>query len=129
MSLYDREDSRFFKKQHLERAHAFYEKYGGKTVIMARFVPIVRTFCPPVAGAAKMSYARYVAYDIAGGFLWVWGMVLLGYSLGRKIPHIEQKIHYVIAAVIVISLLPVGIQALRLRAKKNDEAVATVEAE
>jgi membrane-associated protein len=128
MSLYQREDSRFFKKQHLERAHAFYEKYGGKTVILARFVPIVRTFCPPVAGAAKMSYARYVAYDIVGGFLWVWGMVLLGYTLGRKIPHIEQKIHYVIAAVIVVSLLPVGIQALRLRAKRNSEGVETAKA-
>jgi membrane-associated protein len=128
MSLYERQDSRFFKKQHLERAHAFYEKYGGKTVIMARFVPIVRTFCPPVAGAARMSYARYVAYDIVGGFLWVWGMILLGYTLGRKIPHVEQKIHYVIAAVIVISLLPVAIQALRLRAKKDAEAVATAEA-
>jgi membrane-associated protein len=124
MSLYQREDSRFFKKQHLQRAHDFYEKYGGKTVIMARFVPIVRTFCPPVAGAAKMSYTRYLAYDIAGGFLWVWGMVLLGYTLGRKIPHVEQKIHYVIAAVIVVSLLPVGIQALRLRGKKDAPGVA-----
>jgi membrane-associated protein len=124
MSLYERQDSRFFKKQHLQRAHDFYEKYGGKTVIMARFVPIVRTFCPPVAGAAKMSYTRYLAYDIAGGFLWVWGMILLGYTLGRKIPHIEQKIHYVIAAVIVVSLLPVGIQALRLRGKKAAPGVA-----
>ena len=129
MSLYQREDSRFFKKQHLQRAHDFYEKYGGKTVIMARFVPIVRTFCPPVAGAAKMSYARYVAYDVTGGFLWVWGMVLLGYTLVRKIPHVEQKIHYVIAAVIVVSLLPVGIQALRLRTKRNTEDVETAQAE
>src|ERR1700735_2934001 len=82
-SLYAREDSRFFKKKHLQRAHEFYEQYGGKTIILARFVPIIRTFCPPVAGAAKMKYGRYLAYDIAGGFLWVWAMVLLGYGVGR----------------------------------------------
>ncbi len=70
-ALYRREDSLVFKKRHLRRAHDFYEKYGGKTVILARFVPIVRTFCPPVAGAAEMAYGRYLAYDIAGGILWV----------------------------------------------------------
>ena len=85
-NLYRREDSRFFKKRHLERAHEFYENYGGKTVIMARFVPIIRTFCPPVAGAAKMSYPRYLAYDVAGGFLWVWSMVFVGFTLGQDGP-------------------------------------------
>ena len=68
-NLYRREDSRFFKKRHLERAHEFYEHYGGKTIILARFVPIIRTFCPPVAGAAGMSYPRYLAYDMVGGTL------------------------------------------------------------
>ena len=82
-ALYQREDSRFFKRSHLQRAHEFYEKYGASTIILARFVPIIRTFCPPVAGAAKMSYPRYLAYDIFGGFLWVWGMILLGYTLGQ----------------------------------------------
>src|SRR6202049_737508 len=73
-ALYRREDSLVFRKSHLERAHQFYEKYGGKTVILARFVPIIRTFCPPVAGAEQMPYARYFSYDVAGGILWGGGM-------------------------------------------------------
>ena len=102
-SLYGRGDSRFFKKEAPgERAHDFYQKYGGKTIILARFVPIIRTFCPPVAGAAKMSYGRYLVYDIFGGLLWVWGMVLVGYTLGRTVPNVDSKIHYIIAAVIVL---------------------------
>lgn len=114
-SLYKRDDSRLFKKRHLERAHEFYEHYGGKTVILARFVPIIRTFCPPVAGAARMPYRRYFLYDIAGGFLWVWSTVLLGYTLGLTIPNIDKKIHYVIAAVIVVSLLPAVYHAWKQR--------------
>jgi membrane-associated protein len=112
-ALYQREDSRFFKKSHLMRAHEFYEKHGARTIILARFVPIVRTFCPPVTGAAKMSYTRYLAYDIFGGFLWVWSMVLLGYTLGRSVPNIDKRIHYIIAAVIVLSLIPAAISAWR----------------
>lgn len=105
-ALYRREDSLIFRKRHLRRAHEFYEKYGGKTIILARFVPIVRTFCPPVAGAAEMPYARYFAFDVVGGLLWGGGMILGGYFLGRQIPNIGENIHYVIAAVIVLSLLP-----------------------
>jgi len=116
--LYRREDSRFFKKQHLERAHAFYEKYGGKTVILARFVPIIRTLCPPVTGAARMSYFRYLAYDIFGGIFWVSSMVLGGFILGSAVPHIENKIHWVIAVVVLVSLIPVFLQAWKLRRKK-----------
>ena len=118
-TLYRRPDSRFFKRHHLENAHAFYERYGGKTVIFARFIPIIRTFCPPVAGAAKMKYARYLAYDICGGFLWVWGMVLVGYTLGRTVPHVEKRIHYIIAAVIVVSLLPAAFHAWKSRGSKT----------
>jgi len=116
-SLYGRKDSRFFKKKHLEEAHRFYEEYGGQAIIIARFIPIIRTFCPPVAGAAKMRYSRYLINDICGGFLWVWGMVLVGYTLGRTVPHIDSKIHYVIAVVIVLSLLPPAIHAWRARAR------------
>jgi membrane-associated protein len=116
-SLYKREDSRFFRKRHLERAHEFYERYGGKTVILARFVPIIRTFCPPVAGAARMSYSRYLIYDIFGGFLWVWSMTLLGYTLGRSVPNIDKRIHFVIAAVIVASLLPAAYSAWKARSQ------------
>jgi membrane-associated protein len=114
-ALYRREDSLIFRKRHLERAQQFYEKYGGKTVILARFVPIVRTFCPPVAGAARMPYGRYLAFDVAGGLLWVGSMILGGYFLGSMIPNIDNRIHYVIAAVIFVSLLPAIISILRAR--------------
>lgn len=114
-ALYRREDSLVFRKRHLQRAHDFYEKYGGKTVILARFIPVVRTFCPPVAGAAEMAYGRYLAYDIAGGVLWVGSMILGGYFLGRQIPNISDNIHYVIAVVIFLSLLPPIIGFLRSR--------------
>lgn len=118
-ALYSREDSRFFKRKHLVEAHNFYEHYGGKTVIMARFLPIIRTFCPPVAGAAEMSYARYLTYDIIGGFLWVWGMTLLGYSLGKTVPNIDKKIHIIIAAVIVVSFLPAALHYWRSKSRKG----------
>lgn len=124
-ALYRREDSLIFRKRHLERAHNFYEKYGGKTVILARFVPIIRTFCPPVAGAAGMSYARYFAYDVAGGVLWVWSMILAGYLLGSVVPNIGSRIHYVIAAVIFLSFIPAIIGILRARfARKASPAPA-----
>ena len=114
-ALYNREDSFFFRKRHLQRAHDFSETYGGKTVILARFVPIIRTFCPPVAGAAQMPYARYLIYDTFGGIFWVGTMILGGYFLGRSIPNIGQRIHYVILAVVVLSLLPAFIAVLRSR--------------
>src|SRR6266446_2517339 len=118
-ALYRREDSLFFRRSHLQRAHDFYEKYGGRAVILARFIPIVRTFCPPVAGAAKMPYLRYLAFDIFGGIFWVGAMILGGYSLGRSVPNIGQRIHYVIAVVIVVSILPAVISIYRARHKFN----------
>jgi membrane-associated protein len=114
-ALYRREESFFFRRSHLEAAHEFYEKYGGKTVILARFVPIVRTFCPPVAGAAQMFYFRYLVYDLFGGIFWVGSMVLGGYFLGRSVPNIGQRIHYVIAVVVFLSLLPAFISFMRAR--------------
>jgi membrane-associated protein len=114
-ALYRREDSLFFRRSHLQRAHDFYEKYGGRAVILARFVPIVRTFCPPVAGAAQMPYLRYLTYDIFGGIFWVGAMILGGYFLGRSIPNISQRIHYVITAVILLSILPAIVGILRTR--------------
>jgi membrane-associated protein len=114
-ALYRREDSFFFRRSHLQRAHDFYEKYGGRAVIFARFIPIVRTFCPPVAGAAAMPYLRYLAFDVCGGTLWVGAMILGGFSLGRSVPNIGQRIHYVIAAVVLVSVLPAVISILRAR--------------
>ena len=112
-ALYRREDSFFFRRSHLQRAHDFYEKYGGRAVILARFVPIVRTFCPPVAGAARMPYTRYLAFDIFGGIFWVGTMILGSYFLGHLIPNIAQRIHYVIAVVILVSVLPVIVSLAR----------------
>jgi membrane-associated protein len=114
-AIYKKEDSFLFRRIHLQRAHDFYEKYGGRAVILARFIPIIRTFCPPVAGAAKMPYYRYLLFDIAGGVIWVGTMILGGYFLGRSIPNISQRIHYVIAVVILLSILPAIISILRAR--------------
>jgi membrane-associated protein len=114
-ALYRREDSLFFRRSHLQRAHDFYEKYGGRAVILARFVPIIRTFCPPVAGAARMPYTRYIGFDILGGIFWVGTMILGSYFLGQLIPNIAQRIHYVIAVVILLSILPVIVSLLRAR--------------
>jgi membrane-associated protein len=127
-ALYRREDSFVFRKRHLVRAHAFYEKYGGKTVILARFVPVVRTFCPPVAGAAMMPYGRYVAFDVVGGIVWVGSMILGGYFLGSMIPDIGKRIHYVIAAVIFLSLLPAVISVLRARYSGDSKPASVVPA-
>ena len=108
-ALYRREDSFFFRRSHLQRAHDFYEKYGGRAVILARFVP--------VAGAAKMSYPSYLAFDIFGGIFWVGAMILGGFSLGRSVPNIGERIHYVIAVVVVVSVLPAVISIYRSRHK------------
>jgi membrane-associated protein len=104
-------------REHLERAHAFYEKYGSKTIVIARFVPIVRTFVPAVAGAAEMNYRRFVTYNIFGGMLWVLSTTLLGYVFGRTIPNIESHLHLVIAIVVFLSLLPAIIEWQRHRKK------------
>lgn len=129
-ALYRREDSLIFKKRHLERAHQFYEKYGPKTIILARFVPIVRTFCPPVAGAAQMSYGRYLTYDVFGGIFWVGSMILGGYYLGRLVgPEVlSRQIHWVIGVVVFLSLLPAIIGGLRARSRKAHKAAAPLPA-
>jgi membrane-associated protein len=123
-ALYSRPDSTFFKRRHLERAHQFYEKHGGMTIILARFMPIVRTFCPPVAGAARMSYSKYLAYDIAGGALWVGSMTLGGFAVGKLMPNLGERIHYVILGVVFLSLLPAIIGALRARESKSTAPIA-----
>ncbi len=114
-ALYRREDSLFFRRGHLQRAHEFYEKYGGRAVILARFVPIVRTFCPPVAGAAAMRYPTYLIYDIFGGSLWIGSMLLGGYVAGSRIPNIGKYLHYIIAAIILLSVMPPIIGILQAR--------------
>ena len=118
-ALYSRPDSMFFKRKHLEKAHDFYEKYGGKTIVLARFVPIVRTFAPAVAGAANMDYRKFVTYNILGGVLWVWSMVWLGYGLLRIFPGIDKHIEAVILVVVFLSILPAIIEFWRERRKNQ----------
>lgn len=115
--IFAREDSLFFKRAHLLRAKAFYEQHGGKTIILARFMPIVRTFAPVVAGVGQMEYRRFVSYNVFGGFLWVWGMALFGYALGRSIPDVDKQIHKIILVVIFLSILPGIIEWWRNRGR------------
>ena len=98
-------DSRFLKKKHLDKTHEFFEKYGGKTIIIARFIPIVRTFAPFVAGVGEMSYAKFLTYNVIGGLLWVVSFVLAGHFFGQQ-PIIRKNFTLVIVAIIVISILP-----------------------
>ena len=110
--------SRFFNPRHLQRTHEFYEKYGGKTIIIARFIPIIRTFAPFVAGVGKMSYGHFLAYNAAGGLLWVSICVLAGYFFGN-LPFVKKNFSLVILAIILISLLPAVFEYLKHRAEKR----------
>jgi len=113
--IFTRENSLFFNKKHLHRAHAFYEKYGGKTIVLARFMPIIRTFAPVVAGVGEMRYRTFVLYNALGGVGWVWAMLLIGYFLGRSVPGVSKHIDVIIIAVIFLSILPGIIGWLRER--------------
>jgi membrane-associated protein len=117
------ETSRWLKREHLLRTQRFYEKHGGKTVVIARFVPIVRTFAPFVAGVGRMHYPRFLAFDVAGGLLWIWGFGLLGYFFGNQ-PIVKENFGLAIIAIIVVSLLPVLFEALRARAMQKRTSVS-----
>jgi membrane-associated protein len=104
--IFKKEDSLFFHKKHIERARIFYEKYGKKTIIFARFIPIVRTFAPIVAGVGGMEYRTFIKYNIIGGFIWTWGMLLLGYLLGNAIPDAEKYLTPIILIIIFVSFIP-----------------------
>lgn len=106
------EDSIFLRKKHLERAHAFFEKYGVRAIILARFVPIVRTFMPFVAGVGRMDYRRYLAYDILGGFIWIYSLTYLGFFFGN-IAWIQKHFEIVVLAIVFISLLPMLVELAR----------------
>ena len=105
-AVFKREDSVFLRKKHLERAHAFFEKYGGRAIILARFVPIVRTFVPFVAGVGRMHYGRFIAYNVLGGFIWIYFFLYAGYWFGG-LPFIQRNFKLVILAIIIISVLPI----------------------
>ncbi|MBI4518430.1 MAG: DedA family protein [Deltaproteobacteria bacterium] len=112
--VFSSEESWLLNKRHLLRTEEFYEKHGGKTIILARFMPIIRTFAPFVAGIGKMGYARFAAFNVVGGIAWVLAFVLGGYYFGN-VPAIKRNFHYVIVAIVILSVLPPVIEYLRSR--------------
>lgn len=111
-AVFKREDSIWLRKKHLERAHEFFEKYGGRAVILARFVPIVRTFVPFVAGVGAMTYSRFLAYNLIGGFVWIYFFIYAGYFFGNQ-PFVQKNFKLVILAIIIISVIPIVVEFLR----------------
>jgi membrane-associated protein len=123
--IFSRPNSRFFKRDYLLKAKAFYDKHGGKTIIIARFIPIIRTFAPVVAGAAEMTYRRFATYNVVGGIGWIISMTFTGYFLGRAIPNIDKHIHIIIAIVIFLSILPPIIEYWKAKRNKVSEKPAS----
>lgn len=104
--LFSNPNSKVFRRDYLDQTHAFYERHGGKTIVLARFMPIIRTFAPVVAGAAEMRYRDFITYNVVGGLAWIWSMLFTGYFLGRWVPGIDRHIEKVIILVIFLSILP-----------------------
>jgi len=117
--IFTREDSLLFNRRHLVRTREFYERYGGKTIVLARFIPIIRTFAPVVAGVGQMVYRRFLFYNVFGGIGWVAGLTWAGYLLGQTVPSIYQHVHVVVAIVIVLSVLPIVGEVIKARRKKR----------
>jgi membrane-associated protein len=117
-ALFRRPDSRFFRQEYVERAQRFFEKYGAKTIVLARFVPIVRTFAPILAGVGKMPYRTFISFNVVGGLLWAVGVTLLGYALGEMIPDIDRYLLPIIALIILISFIPIGVEWLKSRRQR-----------
>ena len=116
--LFTRQKSLLFNPAHVERTRRFYEKYGAKTIVIARFVPIVRTFAPVLAGVGRMEYRRFIFYNVAGGVGWVVSMTWVGYLLRQSIPNIGSYIHIVVPIVIVLSCIPIAVELLRERRRR-----------
>jgi len=111
------EESRFFNRRALHRAHAFYERHGGKTIVITRFVPILRTFAPFVAGIARMTYANFTAYNLAGALAWVLSLLYAGYWFGN-VPFVKQNLTWVMLGIVVLSVTPLAFEYVRQRLKK-----------
>jgi membrane-associated protein len=117
--IFTREDSLFFHKHHIERTREFYAKYGVKAIVIARFVPVVRTFTPVLAGVGQMPYRTFMKYNILGGLLWSIGMLLLGFSLGSVVPNIDRYILPIVLVIIVISFMPIIREVIIHKLKKK----------
>ncbi|MBF6046519.1 DedA family protein [Streptomyces sp. NRRL B-1677] len=126
-SLFRRPDSKLFKQENVEKAHEFFEKYGPKSLVLARFVPVIRTFTPIIAGVSRMNYRSFLIFNIIGGILWGVGVTLLGAALG-KIEFVNKNIELMLVAIVLISVVPIIIEFLRARAKNKKEAARAAEA-
>ncbi len=115
--IFTRPKSMLFNPKHVQRTHRFYEKYGAKTIVIARFVPIVRTFAPVLAGVGSMRYRRFLTYNVVGGIGWVVSMTLAGYLLGQTVPNISKHIHELVIVIIVLSVIPIAVEVYRERRK------------
>ena len=115
IKIFNKEKSFFFNKKYPERAHTFYVKHGGRAIILARFIPAVRTFVPIMAGVGNMSYKKFISYNIIGGTIWTFGMTLGGYFLGQTVPNIDKYIIPIVLVIIVISLLPAISEIIKSR--------------
>ena len=115
--IFTREKSLLFNPKHVERTQRFYEKYGPKTIVIARFVPIIRTFAPVLAGVGQMRYRRFVTYNVAGGIGWVASMTGAGYVLGQTVPNISKHMHVLVIVIIVLSCVPIAVEIYRERRK------------
>jgi len=124
-ALFKRPDSRFFHKKNVERAQAYFAEHGPRTVVLARFVPVVRTFTPVVAGVGNMEYRTFVTYNVVGGFLWGVGVTVLGYVLGESIPDIDRYLLPAVLVIVAVSFVPVGRELLKMR--KAARAAGAVE--
>jgi membrane-associated protein len=123
-TIFNRPDSRFFKQENVDKAHGFFERYGAKTIVLARFVPVVRTFVPVVAGVSNMQYRTFVTFNLVGGFLWAIGVTLLGYFLGQ-VDFIEENLELAILMIVAISVLPIARELWLSRRQRRAEAPAT----
>jgi membrane-associated protein len=123
-ALFRRPDSRLFQKKNVERAHAYFEKNGPKTVILARFIPVIRTFTPVVAGVGEMEYRRFVTFNVIGGALWGAGVTVLGYTLGASVPSIDRYLLPIILVIAAVSFLPVLNELVKLRRHGKADRVA-----
>lgn len=118
--IFNKDDSLFFHKDHIQRAQRFYEKYGNKTIFLARFVPIVRTFAPIVAGVGLMKYDNFIFYNVIGGFVWSFGMIYSGYYLGQVIPDVDRYILPIIIGIIFLSLIPIFSEVYKSYTKSRE---------
>ena len=117
-ALFKREDSRFFKKAYVEKTHAFFDKYGGRAIVLARFVPIVRTFITAIAGIGRMDFKRFMFYTAIGGLIWAGGVTLAGYFLGT-IPFVKNNIELMLILIVVVSLIPIFLEVIKHRREKK----------